>query len=345
MENYGAMHRVADERERADAWVCVGLSAVEIRLYEALLSLGTARSTDLAARTGSTPEDVRAAIDSLTAAGLVRCRGGFLEAIRPDVALEALLARSHERVAVDVDHLAVVRREASRLTDAFIDAQTRSHPEYIEVIEGIGAIQQRLSELTTLTRTEFLCMTHSATVRLAETSEPMFDHNRAAARRGVVLRTILPDAVADDPGGWGYAEALSSLGDQIRTCPVVPILANIADRSAAVVPLDLRDTCAGALYVRSPALVAGLVSLFELLWDSGRPLSGGAPELLDTQDSQLLHLLDLGAKDEHIARAMGISVRSVRARVARLMRMTDSRSRFQLATAAARRGWVGVASD
>ena len=183
-------------------------------------------------------------------------------------------------------------------------------------------------------------MTHSATVRLAETSEPLFDDNRALSQRAVSLRTVMPHSVADDPQALAYAEALASLGDDVRTCPVVPILANIADRTSAMVPLDLRDTRAGALFVRSPALVAGLVSLFELLWASGTPLTGSSPTDVDPDDHRLLQLLNLGAKDEQVARAMGISVRSVRARVARLMQITGARSRFQLATAASRRGWI-----
>jgi len=345
MDHPGPAQRLGPKQQRTDVWARTGLSARDVEVYEALLASDCARTGCPPELPGYPPAEVHTAIDALTEAGLVRRRHDKVEPVRPDAAFERLLGRSHEQIAAEVERLAAAHREVSRLTEAFEEAHTRSHPEYIEVIEGITAIQDRLSELTALTRREFLCMTHAATARLAETSAPLFDENRAASTRSVSLRTILPDAVADDPQGWAYAEALASLGDQIRTCSVVPILANISDRTAAMVPLDLRNTTAGALFVRSPALVAGLVSLFELLWESATPLTDARPADIDDADRRLLHLLNLGAKDEHVARATGMSVRSVRARVARLMALTQSRSRFQLATAAVRRGWIAVAEN
>jgi DNA-binding CsgD family transcriptional regulator/predicted transcriptional regulator len=338
---------LGSNQERADVWSRIGLSARDAEVYEALLASDAARTGCLPVLPDYTPDDVRCAIEALVDAGLVRRSQDHVEAVRPDAALERLLAQSHEQLATTVERLAAAHREVSRLTEAFEEAQTRSHPEYIEVIEGIDAIQHRLSELAALTRRELLLLTDAADASLAEASAPLFDANRSLSSRSVSLRTIMPDAVADDPQGWAYAETLASLGDQIRTCPVVPILANISDRSAAMVPLDLRDTQAGALFVRSPALIASLVSLFELLWDAGTPITGrpAADIDIDVVDRRLLQLLNLGAKDEHVARACGMSVRSVRARVARLMTMTGSRSRFQLATAAARRGWIAVAED
>jgi DNA-binding CsgD family transcriptional regulator len=54
----------------------------------------------------------------------------------------------------------------------------------------------------------------------------------------------------------------------------------------------------------------------------------------------LLELLADGLKDEAVARALGVSVRTVRRMVAELMNRLDARSRFQAAILAKQRGWL-----
>jgi DNA-binding NarL/FixJ family response regulator len=57
-------------------------------------------------------------------------------------------------------------------------------------------------------------------------------------------------------------------------------------------------------------------------------------------DRQLVEMLAAGAKDEQIARALGVSLRTVRRRVAALLADLGVRSRFQAGVEAMRRGWV-----
>ena len=54
----------------------------------------------------------------------------------------------------------------------------------------------------------------------------------------------------------------------------------------------------------------------------------------------LLRQLAGGAKDEQIARALGLSVRTVRRRVAELLDELGADSRFQAGAEAVRRGWL-----
>jgi DNA-binding CsgD family transcriptional regulator len=72
-----------------------------------------------------------------------------------------------------------------------------------------------------------------------------------------------------------------------------------------------------------------------------QPAPGGADEqALSAAELLLLALLADGLKDEAVARALGVSVRTVRRMVAELMHRLDARSRFQAALLAQRKGWL-----
>jgi hypothetical protein len=54
----------------------------------------------------------------------------------------------------------------------------------------------------------------------------------------------------------------------------------------------------------------------------------------------LLQMLTAGLKDQAIARQLDVSLRTARRRLAQLMTATGATSRFLLALAAVRRGWL-----
>ena len=95
------------------------------------------------------------------------------------------------------------------------------------------------------------------------------------------------------------------------------------------------------LIVRQPGLVQALTGLFELLWDRSAAVPG-----LDRGEARpdvrrlLLVQLAEGAKDEQIARALGLSLRTVRRRIADLLIELGVDSRFQAGVEAVRHGWL-----
>ena len=98
----------------------------------------------------------------------------------------------------------------------------------------------------------------------------------------------------------------------------------------AVLPEPLGMADEPRILVRQRALVESLILLFELMWDRAAPvpdldLGEARPDLRRF----LLQQLAAGAKDEQIARALGISLRTVRRRVADLLIELGVDSRFQ----------------
>jgi DNA-binding NarL/FixJ family response regulator len=99
-------------------------------------------------------------------------------------------------------------------------------------------------------------------------------------------------------------------------------------------------------YVHAPRLIVrqrGIVELatlyFEQLWARAAPLDEPATERSDLRRF-LLEQLAAGAQDEQIARRLGLSLRTVRRRVAEVMTELGASSRFQAGVEAARRGWL-----
>jgi DNA-binding CsgD family transcriptional regulator len=84
--------------------------------------------------------------------------------------------------------------------------------------------------------------------------------------------------------------------------------------------------------------VAGVLrSLFEELWGRAVPMPWGRG---GDGAVQVLRLAAQGMCDESIARQLGVSVRTVRARFADAMARLGAQSRFHAGVEAARRGWL-----
>ena len=94
--------------------------------------------------------------------------------------------------------------------------------------------------------------------------------------------------------------------------------------------------------VRQPGLVQALTLWFEALWERASPLPDESRPRETRAELQrfLLSQLAQGSKDEQIARTLGLSLRTVRRRIAGLMTELGADSRFQAGVEAARRGWL-----
>lgn len=107
----------------------------------------------------------------------------------------------------------------------------------------------------------------------------------------------------------------------------------IIDRELALIPANTARTT--ALEIRHPALVTYLVRVYEVLWAHGTPLTEHltptSPHTPVTSVQQsIARLLVEGTTDEVVARRMGISVRTCRSHIAKLMQALGASSRTHL---------------
>src|SRR5487761_1844044 len=96
----------------------------------------------------------------------------------------------------------------------------------------------------------------------------------------------------------------------------------------AFIPLSLDNPGRAPLTVRPFALLEALIALFELLWDLATPINvdrqldaatADTMPISAAVDMDLLILLAAGAKDQAIARQLGVGLRTVVRRTSKLM--------------------------
>ena len=314
----------------------VGISAVEERLYRELLRQPHATMPDLAAASGVSTVRARRAVAGLSRAGLVSRASGRLIPAPPDVAVEALIARRTEEIGR-------ARLAAVALLDEYRRSSWREHPaELVEVITGREAIYQRSVQLLHSARQEVLMFDKPPYIGALD--NPIEFESLA---RGVRWRAVYAPEALHSPDRVGQLRSLQRAGERARIAADLPLKLAVADHQLALLPLttDEREQEL-AILVHPCSLLTTLLTLFELFWERGLPVTdaeaaahpgSGRP---GPADRTLLLLLTAGATDEVIARQLGVSLRTARRRLATLMQAHGVRTRFQLGLLAGRDGWT-----
>lgn len=157
-----------------------------------------------------------------------------------------------------------------------------------------------------------------------------------AVASGRRCRAIYPVRVLSEaPGVVGHR---MSIGEEIRLLPDLPTRMIVLPSTHAILPEPLGFTSSPRVLFRQRGLVELATVYFEHLWSQAAPLD--EPTVPSDQRRFLLEQLASGAQDEQIARRLGLSLRTVRRRVAEVMAELGATSRFQAGVEAARRGWL-----
>lgn len=308
-----------------------GLDPADIDVFRALLARPETLAADLDP----------AAVDRLEALGLVR-RGvdGALAALPPHRPLLAEAHRAQSRADALRETAETLRAEFHRRPGAARDA--------VEVVVGgpeiVGAAVQIARQARRLVR-GFDRGPYFHAGSLPD------DAQSRSWTRGVPWRVVYEgrSLQAEPPERWEHLG--STPGETGRILPRLPFKLLIADDDAALVGLAGAAGQGEALVVRGSLLVDAFVRLFELQWELALPIAdvarGGddgadslGGDVLTEEERRLVAMLSSGMTDEAMARAIGLSHRTVQRRLADLARRVGAEGRFQLGVQAARRGWV-----
>lgn len=161
--------------------------------------------------------------------------------------------------------------------------------------------------------------------------------------QGRPLRTVYPAEFlqAERVRETAWMRSWADVGEQQRILDEVPHAFVVFGDQLVLAGSQWGVVTEDLVAVRAPMLVQAFVSIFEAAWRAALPV----PTLRDQSEDRLLALLAAGFKDEAIARYLGVSLRTVRRRVALLMESLGAHTRFALGSAAERRGLVGTGRD
>ena len=316
----------------------LGIDPAHERVYRYLVRQGRDRTTtEIAAALGWTVRAARDAVRALERAEMItRVPGGrrSYTAYPPELALETLL---HRRGA----ELARVRLLASELQDEFRGAlTTHGGTGIVEVIEGREQLMRCLMHLIETTGERHESLTKPPYVAGDST---VVRAVAAAIGRGVSSRAVYETGMADEEVTRAVAAESAEIGEDVRTVDELPMKLALFDRQVGFVPLHAADPRLGALMVHRSPLLDALIALFESVWLRAVPWQPGAGLTagdLDDRSRQVLLLMSAGLKDEAIARAMGMSRRTVQRHVTDAMAVLGARNRFQAGLLARDRGWL-----
>lgn len=161
-----------------------------------------------------------------------------------------------------------------------------------------------------------------------EFSPVVVDHIQ---RRFGNMRVILAAGTMDIPVVRDYVEYLAARGVIARTAPSVPGRAIVIDGRIGII---------GDAVVRDATTMRNLLRTCDELWRHGMPVGCKKGGAMAERQAKIVELLANGHTDEGIASRVGVSVRTVRADVATLMRQVSATSRFQAGVLMTRLGMV-----
>ncbi len=181
-------------------------------------------------------------------------------------------------------------------------------------------------------------------------------------RAGLQVRILLANAAVEDPTVRAFLTWAAPTSTQVRAVSSVPVPMLVCDGAVALLPVDPHDPGSEAMVTRQSATLHALGDLFSTLWSAATVLSSPAGSAADPGDSSvaadpggtgdnprpaaaqggpraaLITLLAAGAKDEAIARSLGVSVRTLQRSLTELHAELGAATRFQAGVLAARAG-------
>lgn len=316
----------------------LGASAEDERHYHQVLPLSGASVADIATVLRIDPSRVADTLSGLTRIGIVRLHDGRVDVLRPDQALVGALTREVEAAELARDRL----DDLAGAVHLFAAAGTRPGPGEVQDLRSLdgelssgGNALELLTAMIEQSRGDLLFLRPDAWLMPRESA--MSQVVARAVESGRRSRAVYPlRALHEAPE---VLHLRVDAGEEVRLIDDLPTRLMVIGVTHAILPEPLGYADSPRLLVRQGSLVAALTLLFELYWEKAVPVS----ELSGPRSSErifLLRQLQAGAKDEQVARTMGLSLRTVRRRVSELMIELGADTRFQAGAEAARRGWL-----
>lgn len=318
----------------------LGFTAEQEELYRLLLRNPHATVARLAELLGRDVPDLDEGLRGLIASGLAEVSGDHAVATAPDRAMGRLIADESHRLRSVHEQLESLESLLPSLMADHLWSQTpKGEPVTVDVVENedVLALLRSLS-VNSVGDLMWLRPDQWREPVAREIDDWVVDLLRSGRRS----RAIYPARVLEEAPE--VVRSRAQAGEHVRILASVPSRVAIMGSSAALLSERWGVSTGRRLVVRQNAMIGALTALFDSLWERAMSVPGldGRPEDASGASGRhlLLDQLAGGAKDEQIARALGLSLRTVRRRVAETLEELGVGSRFQAGVEAVRRGWI-----
>ena len=315
----------------------LGVSADDERRYQQVLPFAGSSVREIGTLLGVDPDQVPVTLAGLIDLGVVRIDDGRVTVLRNDQILSVAITREAEAVVQVRERL----DDLARAVPLLVAAGSRPAPGEVQDVRALdgemsagGNALELLTALIEQSRGDLLFL-RPDTWLMPRESEMSKVVGRAVAS-GRSSRAVYPLRALHEAPETLHMRV--DEGEEVRLIDDLPTRLFVISGTHAILPEPLGFADEPRLLVRQGALVDALTLLFELYWEKAVPVS----ELSGPRSERtfLLRQLKVGAKDEQIARIMGLSLRTVRRRISQLMIELGADTRFQAGAEAARRGWL-----
>ncbi|MEV8206515.1 helix-turn-helix transcriptional regulator [Streptomyces sp. NPDC079189] len=202
----------------------------------------------------------------------------------------------------------------------------------ITVIEGKPQIRAAVGDATAEASEEVLTMQPGSTRPFNQMPEAL-PRALSMIEQGARLRHIYQHSARYTPRLKEYLAQVPADRLQVRTVEQTVERLLIFDHSVAFIPANAKRDV--ALEIRHPALIRFLIQIYEALWAQATPLTQQLPTAtpgtpVTAVQRSIARLLVEGHVDDAVARKLGISVRTCRSHIAKLMQALSASSRTHL---------------
>ncbi|MFD4376638.1 hypothetical protein [Streptomyces sp. NPDC058486] len=309
-----------------------GFTPPAISLYIHLLRHGPTTTAALAKALDLPAEHIRKATDELSdhrlLAGSPDDPGAGWHTISPYTAAAELIGPEENRLRRRLKDLERTRARLDSLAPLYEDARRGGRDSAaVETVASRDRVMLLIADAAARCTEEVLTVQPGGG-RPAGHLERALPRDLEMLRRGVRLRTLYQHTARYSPGTQEYVRAVIEEGAEVRTLGELFGKMVVFDRALAFLPVW--DNPDAAVVLREPSAVAFLCSVFTHVWNLAEPFSTSYTTTTSVQlhDSIAARLIT-GAKDEQIARKLGMSLRTCRRHIAQLMEDLGAESRFQ----------------
>jgi DNA-binding NarL/FixJ family response regulator len=284
-------------------------------------------------------------VEALVAANMAHCRENGRDGTQRvvansvDVVLQYALAALAREAVADHERLLIGQQ---RMSQALLAAGAATAPAMDQLTRIVSDADETAALTETLMRSarrDWLTLEQHEPDPVA--AKPAEGASAYLSSTDAKVQAIYEAKNAEMPARRAGLESIVKRGGQVRLLPKVAMGMKIADEAAALIPLT-PSASSSTLLIQSSVIVGALREYFELLWERAVPFaaSGGDAHGLSGEHLTILRLLVLGLTDEAVSEQVGVSVTTVRRRIASIRDSLGVKTRFQIGVAAVRRGML-----